>query len=71
MLNHVHYSVIHNSQMIESLNVPQHKNRCKNIPYICTIKYYKAIKNYFMKFVDNWMKLENNYPEIGTTDPER
>ena len=49
---------MYNSQKLETTQMPF--NRGTKIFYICAMEYYSAIKNNeFMKFLGNWVELEN------------
>ena len=60
MLYYVHSSHCYNSQKLETTQVSFNRGMNIELWYISTMRYYLAIKNNdLMKFLGQWMELEN------------
>ena len=60
MIHYVHRSLIYNSQKLERTKMSLSRGMDAEMWYIYTMEYYLAIKNNgFMKFLDEWMYLED------------
>jgi hypothetical protein len=68
---HAYCSTIHNSQGLETAQMPTTDEWTKKIWYINTVKYYLAIKNEIMLFAGKWIKLENMLSEVNQTQNVR
>ena len=55
---HVHSNIIQNSQKVKATQVPL-TDECIKMWYICTTKYYSAIKKEILTHAMTWINLGN------------